>query len=130
QLDLIGSHPFAKDAQGQQRTRIGTLFPDYNVLYTEAPAIHACQRLAFVERLNAQRRKDGLAALSLEEEQHIASRSVDLIFEEDHILIRPNADQMELAFAGDEVLQTLASKRNVRFLSVGDVRVREAIKRR
>jgi hypothetical protein len=130
QLDLIGPHPFAKDAQDQLRTRIGTLLPDHNVLYTETPAIHACQRLAFVERLNAQRIKDGMPPLSLEEEQHVTCRSVDLIFEEDHILIRPNAEQMDLAFAADELLQTLVSKRAVRFLSVGDPRVREAIKRR
>src|SRR2546430_355375 len=129
-LDLSGPHPFAKDAQGQQRTRIGTLFPDYNVLYTEAPAIHACQRLAFVERLNAKRLEDGLPAFSLEEEQRLACRSVDLIFEEDHILIRPDAEKMDLAFAADELLQTLVSKRLVRFLSVGDPRVREAIKQR
>src|SRR3954466_5314216 len=128
-LELIGPHPFEKDAQGQQRTRIGTLFPDYSVLYTEAPAIHACQRLGFLERLNARRTQEGLPSLSLIEEEHISSRSVDLIFETDYILIRPHADQMELAFAGDEILQSLISKRLIRFLSVGDPRVREAIKR-
>jgi len=86
--------------------------------------------LGLIERLNARRNKDGLPAFSLAEEQHISSRSVDLIFEEDHILIRPNAERMELAFAADELLQTLVSKRVIRFLSVGDLRVREAIKRR
>src|SRR5947208_6681799 len=111
QLELIGPHPFEKDAQGQQRTRIGTLFPDHYVLFTEAPAIHACQRLGLIERLNARRTKDGLPPFSLAEEQHISGRSVDLIFEVDHILIRPNAERMELAFAADELLQTLASKR-------------------
>jgi hypothetical protein len=129
-LNLIGPHPFAKDAQGQLLTRIGTLFPDHSVLYTEAPAIHACQRMAYIEQVNAGRAANGIAALSLEEEDQLCSRSVDLILEEDHILIRPNADQMDLAFAADECLQTLISKRAVRFLSVGDSRVREAIKRR
>jgi len=130
QLELIGPHPFEKDAQGQQRTRIGTLFPDHSILFTDAPAIHACQRLGLVERLNARRIKEGQPPLSLAEEQHICARSVDLIFEEDHLLIRPNAEQMDLAFAADELLQTVISKRLIRFLSVADLRVREAIRRR
>jgi hypothetical protein len=37
---------------------------------------------------------------------------------------------MDLAFAADELLQTTVSKRQVRFLSVSDTHVREAIKRR
>ena len=56
--------------------------------------------------------------------------SVDLIFESDHILIRPHPEQMDLAFAADELLQGLVSKRQVKFLSVADRRVREAIKHR
>src|SRR5256885_2289452 len=130
QLELIGPHPFDKDAQGQQRTRIGTIFPDFNILYTETPAIHACQRLALIEQVNGQRAGRSLPPLSLAQEQQISSRSVDLIFETDHILIRPNPEQMDLAFLADEILQTLVSKRLVRFLSLSDPRVREAIKRR
>ncbi len=130
QLEIIGPHPFARDPQGQLLTRIGTLFPDRNVLYTQAPGVHAWQRLNFVDHLNAQRAAGSLSPLTPEEEQTLAARSVDLIFEEDHILIRPDPERMELGFAADELLQTLVSKRQVKFLSVSDPRVRDAIKRR
>jgi hypothetical protein len=130
QLQLIGPHPFAKDDQGRQLARIGTIFPDQGVLYTQAPGVHAWQRLSFIDHLNAQRAAKGERPLAPEEEEAVSARSVDLVFEADHILIRPDPDRMDLAFAADELLQGLVSKRQVNFLSVADPRVREAIKRR
>ncbi|HEY5911547.1 MAG TPA: hypothetical protein VJA21_13185 [Verrucomicrobiae bacterium] len=130
QLEIIGPHPFARDNQGQQATRIGTVFPDYSALITQLPGVHAWQRVNFLDHLNAQRAAKGLPQLTADEEQAVSCNSVDLVFEPDHILIRPDPERMELAFAADELLQTLVSKRQVRFLSVADVRVREAIKRR
>jgi hypothetical protein len=130
QLEVIGPHPFARDDQGGQQTRIGTLFPDYSALYTQAPGVHAWQRLNFIDRLNEQRRAKGAPPLTPDEEQAVSCNSVDLVFDTDHILIRPDPERMELAFAADELLQSLVSKRQVKFLSVADVRVREAIKRR
>src|SRR6266446_2502153 len=129
-LELIGPHPFARDGQGRQATRIGTLFPEYGALYTEGPGVHAWQRLSFIERLNAQRAAQALPPLAPEEEQKLCANSLDLIFEADHILIRPDPERMDLAFAGDELLQTLGSKRQVKFLSVSDHRVREAFRHR
>ncbi len=130
QLEVIGPHPFACDDQGRQLTRIGTLFPDYGVLYTLPPGVHAWQRMNFVEHVNTARAAKGLPPVSAEEEENIAARSVDLVFESDHILIRPDPTAMELAFAADELLQGLVSKRQVQFRSVADSQVREAIKRR
>lgn len=130
QLQVIGPRPFACDAQGELATRIGTLFPAQKVLYTLAPGVHAWQRVNFIDHLNQQRAAQSLPALTSDEEQALAAESVDLIFEPDHILIRPDHERMELAFAADELLQTIVSKRQVRFLSVCDRRVREAIKRR
>ena len=130
QLEVIGPHPFARDEQGRQLTRIGTIFPEQSALYTQAPGVHAWQRLNYIDHLNAQRLAQKLPPLLPEAEQAIACNSVDLVFEEDHILIRPDPERMELAFAADELLQTLVSKRQVKFLSVSDPRVREAIKRR
>ena len=130
QLELIGPHPFARDAQRGQVTRIGTLFPAYAALCTQLPGVHALQRLNFIERLNAQRVARSLPPLSLEEEEEVSAKSVDLIFEPDCILIRPAPEHMDLAFAADELLQTLVSKRKIKFLSVSDHRVRAAIKRR
>ncbi len=129
-VELIGPHPFATDAAGQPLTRMGTLFPEHNVLFTRPPCVHAWQRLGFVEHMNEGRAAKGLAPLSIEEEERLAMNSVDLIFESDHILIRPDPECLELAFQADELLQTIVSKRQVKFLSVSDLRVREAIKRR
>lgn len=130
QLELIGPHPFERDEKGQQKVRIGTLFLNYKALYTQLPGVHAWQRLGFVDWVNAQHAKKGLPNLSPDDEERLCADSVDLIFEPDHILIRPNPEQMDLAFAGDELLQELVSKRQIKFLSVSDPRVREAIKLR
>ena len=130
QLELIGPHPLARDAQGRPATRIGTLFPAYGALWTQLPGVHAMQRLGFTDRVNADRAAKALPPLSLEEEEQLSAESVDLIFEPDHILIRPAPERMDLAFAADELLQGLVSKRQVKFLSVADRRVRDAIKHR
>jgi hypothetical protein len=129
-LKLVGPHPLAQDKEGRQLSRIGTLFLDYEVLYTAEPPVHACQRVNFIDQLNKQRLAKGQPPLTDTEEQNIASRSVDLISEPDHILIRPDPESMEQAFAADELLQTIVSKRQVKFLSVSDLRIREAVKRR
>jgi len=130
QLELTGPHPFARDEQGRQITRIGTLFPQYGTLWTQLPGVHAMQRLGFIDRVNAERARNALPPFSLEEEEKLSAESVDLIFEADHILIRPDPDHMDLACAADELLQGLVSKRQVKFLSVADRRVRQAIKHR
>ena len=126
-LKLIGPHPFACDEHGRQRTRIGTLFLVSQVLYTAAPGVHVQQRIDFVEHLNAQRASQGQPPLSPEEELQVWNEGVDLIFDPDQILIRPNPEQMDLALQADELLWELVSKRQVRFLLVCDRRVRKAI---
>ena len=130
QLELIGPHPFAQDAQGRQFTRIGTLFPQHGVLYTRPPGVHALQRLNFMEHLNALRASESVAPLTMDEEVALCERAVDLVFESDHLLIRPDPGRIELALLADDMLQELIPKFKIRFLSVGDPRVREAIKRR
>ncbi|HTL58429.1 MAG TPA: hypothetical protein VL361_22265 [Candidatus Limnocylindrales bacterium] len=130
QLELIGPHPFARDNEGRQLSRIGTLFPSYGTLYTQGPGVHAWQRVKFIEHLNAQRTAKQSPPLTPDEEEAVTADSVDLVFESDHVLIRPDPQRMELACAADELLQTLIPKRQVKFLSVSDGRVREAIKRR
>jgi hypothetical protein len=129
-LELIGPHPFATDAQGAQLVRIGTLFPEYGTLYTQPPGVHAVQRSGFLDWLNGQHAKKGLPPLSVAEEEKVCANSVDLIFEPDCVLIRPDPDRMDLVFAADEQLQSLMSKRRIKFLSVADARVREGVKRR
>ncbi len=128
-IEVIGPHPFESDASGRQKTRIGTAFPFWRTLVT-LPGIHATQRLAFVDRLNESHRAAGQPPLTPAEEEAVYARSVDLVFETDHILIRPDPEHMELAFEADEMLAELVSKRDIRFLFVMDAKVRDAIKAR
>jgi hypothetical protein len=129
-LQVIGPHPFARDEKGQQLTRIGTLFPEWEALYTNPPGVHAWQRLNFIEHVNRERALKSRAPLDSHQEEALCCNSVDLVFESDHVLIRPDPARIELAFAADDLLQAVISKRHVKFLSVADVRVRDAIKRR
>jgi hypothetical protein len=128
-VKLIGPHPFECDATGKQRTRIGTVFPYRRTLIT-LPGIHATQRVEFIDRLNAARGARGEPPLTEPEIEEEYARSVDLIFDAHRILIRPDPEQMELAFAADELLQELISKREIKFLFVMDRKVRDAIKAR
>src|SRR5271155_4944518 len=101
QLEVVGPQPFARDTQGRQLSRIGTIFPAHGVLWTEPPGVHAVQRLGAINRINTQRAAKGLTPLSSEEEDDVCLSAVDLIFEADHILIRPDPDRMDLAFEAD-----------------------------
>src|SRR5882672_5375589 len=130
QMELIGPHPLETNGAASPKAHIGTVFLNPPARYTRAPEVHLWQRLGFVDHLNARRADQSLSQLSPQEEEQIRSESVDLIFEPDQILIRPDPERMDLAFAADELLQTLVSKRQIKFLSVSDPRVREAIKRR
>lgn len=128
-LNIIGEHPLAKGAGGKLKSRIATLFPGTGALVT-LPGIHAMQRLAYVEMLNRTRLESGQEPLSRQQEAAVWARAVDLIMEDDAILIRPDPDQMELAFLADELLQDLLPKHKIRFLYVLNKKVRAAIKRR
>lgn len=128
-LRLIGPHPLELDEQGQPKSRIATIFLDPPTLYTAAPPVHAWQRSAFIGLLNEQRRQEGRPALTLEEEEEMCARSVDLIIDPGVIQIRACPQRMDQAFAADALLQEIASKRQIVFLNVSDPRVKEAIKR-
>src|SRR5712671_6135595 len=130
QPEVIGPHPFGTNGSTGQKTRIGTVFLNPPAIYTASPEVHMWQRLGFVDHLNARRATESLPALDPKEEERIRADSVDLIFEPDQILIRPDPERMDLAFEADDLLQGLVSKRQIKFLSVADPRVREAIKRR
>lgn len=129
-LRIIGPTPLQTDSTGNLKSRIGTLFTEHNTLYTASPWVHAMQRAAFLDILNEERAAAGKLPMSFDEEQQVVFSSVDVIFETGHILIRPDPERMELSLTGDEMLQAVVSKQNIKFLSVSDTRVREAIQRR
>lgn len=94
------------------------------------PGIHATQRMAYIADLNAKR--DAMAQPRLAEEDEMSEwqHSVDLIMDDDGILIRPDPENMVLAYEADELLQELVSKQKIKFLNLMNEKVRTAIKRR
>ncbi|HYW82749.1 MAG TPA: hypothetical protein VFB30_05815, partial [Spirochaetia bacterium] len=80
--------------------------------------------------LDEVRRSRAETRLTKEERDREWGLAVDLIVVEGAIQIRPDPDNMALAFLADELLQRLIPKHRIRFLGVLNERVREAIKRR
>ncbi len=101
ELTILGCHPFAKADDGKLKSRIGTIFPKSRTLVT-VKTIHAFQRRIYIDHLNHLRAADGLPPLNEDEETEEWRNAVDLLFEEDErISIRPNPDNMPLAFEAD-----------------------------
>lgn len=122
-MKLIGERIFARDADGNLLSRIGTIFFRTPGLVTKR-GIHAMQRVMWLEELAKERE------LTPSEEDAEMAESADLIFTDDQVLIRPNPDRMDLAFKADEVLQTMVSKRQIRFLNTSSAKVRNALRAR
>ncbi|MBQ6136046.1 MAG: hypothetical protein IJI73_01615 [Kiritimatiellae bacterium] len=128
-MKLLGEPIFANDAQGQLLSRIGTIFFKTPGLVTRR-GVHAMQRVMWLDEVNAQRAAAGKPPMTEAEEDEELSQSVDLIFTDHHVLIRPDPDHMDLAFRADEELQKLVSKRYVRFLNTHWAKVRNALRAR
>lgn len=128
-MKIIGESIFAKDAEGRALSRIGTLFLKTLGLVTRR-GVHAMQRLMWIDELNAERAAQGAAPLTEAEENAELAESVDLIFTDEHVLIRPDPDRMDLAMRADEELQKMFSKRKIRFLNTHSAKVRNALRAR
>jgi len=129
-LKFFGEDPFAVDETGKLKSRIGTLFVSDAALITLPRMTHAMQRLFYRDHLNALRRQQGQRNLTDDESDAVWDTAVDLIMEERDILIRPEPNRMPLAFEADECLQTITSKRHIRFLHARDAAVQQAIRER
>ncbi len=127
-LEILGAPPFEKDENGKLRSQIGTIFPRAQCLVTQR-TIHALQRHIYIDHVNQCRTQSGQPLLTREEESQQWCEAVDLIFEDDRILIRPNPANMALAFEADELLQQLCPKHRIKFLYALDKHVRSAVKR-
>ena len=128
-MKILGEKIFAKDAEGRLVSRIGTVFFRTPGLVT-SKGMHALQRLAWIDAVNADRAAAGLPALSPVEEEAEMQESVDLIFTEAYVLIRPDPSRMDLAFRADEELQKMVSKSQIRYLNTSSAKVREALRER
>ncbi len=128
-IEVIGPPLFVPDEKGQA-PRIATAFPRHDVLVTEG-WMHVWQRDLFIKVWNERHRQQGLPPLTESEQMLEWEQSVNLIIDDTpQILIRPDPDNMGLAFEADEMLQALAPRQRIRFLFVLDPKVRDAIKRR
>ena len=128
-MKILGDPIFAKNADGTLKSRIGTLFFRTPGLVTQK-GIHAMQRIAWTRELNRQRAEAGQPELTEAEAMAEWADSADLLFTEDYVLIRPDPKRMDLALKADEVLQTLVSKRKIRFLNTSNANVRDALRAR
>ncbi|MFI5368567.1 MAG: hypothetical protein ACHQ1F_06105, partial [Spirochaetia bacterium] len=128
-VTILGEDPFARSPGGKLKARIATAFPSHDTIVT-VPGIHVTQRQAFLDYLDELRRSRAETRLTKEERDREWGLAVDLIVVEGAIQIRPDPDNMALAFLADELLQRLIPKHRIRFLGVLNERVREAIKRR
>lgn len=128
-MKLIGEKIFAKDGDGRLISRIGTIFFRTPGLVTKK-GVHAMQRVLWLDEVNAGLAAAGKPPMTLSEEDAEMAESVDLIFTDEHVLIRPNPDRMDLAFRADEELQKLVSKRAIRFLNTSSAKVRMALRER
>jgi hypothetical protein len=128
-MRTLGEPIFARDETGRLKSRIGTVFLKSAGLVT-LPGIHATQRLAWIRELNRVRAEAGLPRLTEGETDDEMARSVDLLFDDRYVLIRPDPYAMDLAFEADDLLQTLVSKRTIRYLNTQDARVRDALRAR
>jgi hypothetical protein len=128
-LEIIGDWPPAPNPNGSARVCAGIVVVPWNILVT-VPGIHAWQRAAFEEHENKRREAAGKPPLSDQEMDAACEGSVDLFFDDGTVLIRPDPENMDLAFQADELLQTLVSKHNIKFLQATNARVLQAIKER
>ena len=125
-MKLLGEPIFARDETGRLKSRIGTVFLRTPGMVTQT-GIHATQRLAWIKELNRERVAAGMPKLSNDDIDNEMAHSVDLLFDDQFVLIRPDPYAMDLAFEADELLQTLVSKRKIRFLNTQNERVRNAL---
>ena len=129
-MKVLGDSIFAKDDDGHLKSRVGTIFLTVAPGLVTQRGIHAMQRQAWIDEVNRERSEEGLLSLTDVEIDNLISHSVDLLFLDDVVLIRPDPDRMDLALWADEELQKIVSKRRIRFLNTHAKRVRDALRAR
>lgn len=128
-LTIIGTWPRLPVIKPRYKKAVGTIFPNLSTIVV-VPGIHATQRVELIDHLNNERQKKGQPKLSKQEEDKLIEDGVDLFFEENNILIRPQPSRMDLVFKADELLQIVESKLRIKFLHATDKDVLIAIKKR
>ena len=94
-INYFGAPLFAPGPEGKPTWLIATAFPHYDTVVT-LRTIHALQIEAFVEA--KRQRPAGAAPMTAEEEREIRKDAVPLVLDGDCVQIRPDPDDMPLAF--------------------------------
>ena len=128
-ITILGKELFAKDEAGKLISRIGTVFPHHQAIVTERGP-HAWQRGRFINWLNERRQKAAQPPLDRAEESAVWNGAVDLIIDGDTVLIRPDPENLPLAFEADALLQKRVPKYRIRLLGVLNEKIRVALKHR
>lgn len=134
-LRILGPLPFSRDENGVLLTRIMTLFPYSRILVTEPPTFHGDQCAAYFDYVNEQRVRDGAGPLGEEDKNYTLENMVPLTVidggdKKVYVVIRPNPDNMELAYQADEMLQFFLPKFRIYFMHTEDQNVRREIRKR
>ena len=101
-ITIIGEPLFTEDTAGKLKSRIATVFPRFHAIVT-LPGIHATQIQAFVERLIGQQLPAGFPQTPEEKERAARDDAVALTIEGDTVHIRPDPENMPLAFLADSL---------------------------
>ncbi len=125
----LGDPLFSRQPNGRLKSGVLTVFPHFEVIVTD-PKPHAFQIEDFLNWLKARRIADNEPPLTPDEEQEAREDAVPAVIEGDCIQLRPDPQNMALAFRADKLLQKLVSKRRIKFLNVFNPQVRTALKRR
>ncbi len=123
------SVPGKKDSDGKpssNRIGIATVFPKSGIIVT-LPGVHTTQRMAYTDRIDQERRNQGLDPLDSDQRMEIWLGAVDLLMDDEHVFIRPDPDRMDLSFEADQLLQTIVPRQCIRFLFANNDKVRSAI---
>ena len=130
---ILGPAIGKRDMDGRREARVGTVFLLSNGVVTTTPSTHAMQRTSWRDALNKNRAANGLPSLTEREVEDEVRHSVDLLFDDRHVLIRPEPQAMDQAFEADELLQTqklVSSKREIRYLNTQNKTIRDALRAR
>lgn len=128
-ITILGEHPLAMDDQGNLRNPIGTVFVGADVLITGRRS-HFELRPVYTAYRNQQQTARGLPPLSEEDLFLEWLTAVDLILADGYVHIRPDPDNMKLAFEADLLLQEAIPKRLIKFMFVRNDKVQQSIRRR
>lgn len=126
-MKILGDPIFSKTASGLLASRTGTIFFKTPGLVTRR-GVHSMQRLWWIEEINRERAQRGESELSANEAADEAADSVDLVFTDRYVYIRPDPRRMDLALKADAALQEIVPKHRIRFMNTHLAEVRQALR--